>query len=175
MLFRSETRKSSHIFAQNLEGKIKQINEKLDKLINAFFDDSVEKETYLKKKDELIQTKKSLQQQKKDFGRKGNNWIEPLKTWILSAHQAEKLAFGNDYHEMKSFVKKIGANHQLLNKKVSFALKTPYNILLRYKAENGGATPPKWRGSGAFKFSKNNESLRWWARMDSNHRPRHYQ
>ena len=169
-IWEKETRKSSHIFVQNLETKIKQINEKLDKLINAFLDDSVEKETYLKKKDELIQTKKSLQQQKKDFGRKGNNWIEPLKNWILSAHQAEKLAFGNDFHEMKSFVKKIGTNHQLFNKKVSFALKAPYNILLRYKAENCGATPPKRRGSGAFKFSKNNESLRWWTRLDLNQR-----
>ena len=170
-IWEKETRKSSHIFAQNLEIKIKQINAKLDKLINAFLDDSIEKETYLKKKDELIQTKKSLQQQKKDFGRKGNNWIEPLRNWILSAHQAEKFAFGNDYHGMKSFVKKIGTNHQLFNKKVSFALKTPYNILLRYKAENGGATPPKRRGNGAFKFSKNNESLRWWAVVELNHWP----
>ena len=100
-IWEKETRKSSHIFAQNLEIKIKQINEKLDKLINAFLDDDVEKDTYLKKKDELIQTKKSLQQQKMDFGRKGNNWIEPLKNWILSAHQAGKFAFGNDYHGMK--------------------------------------------------------------------------
>ncbi len=99
----------------------------------------------------------------KDFGRKGNNWIEPLKNWILSAHQAEKLAFGNDLHEMKSFVKKIRTNYQLFNKKVSFALKTPYNILLRYKVENGGATTCLVGQSGAFNLSKNNKSLRWWA------------
>ncbi|KKW24417.1 MAG: hypothetical protein UY68_C0004G0009 [Parcubacteria group bacterium GW2011_GWF2_52_12] len=41
---------------------------------------------------ELITTKTDLQRRKSDFGRKGNNWIEPLREWILAAHYAEKLA-----------------------------------------------------------------------------------
>jgi hypothetical protein len=47
--------------------------------VNAFLDGTIEKETYLAKKDELIKTKTDLNKRKADFGRKGNNWIEPLK------------------------------------------------------------------------------------------------
>ena len=160
-IWEKEAKSSSHIFVQNLEGKIKTTDEKLDKLINAFLDGDIEKETYLKKKEELIKTKKDLSGQKSDFGRKGNNWIEPLKEWILSAHQAEKLAFGNDFHEMKSFVKKIGTNHQLFNKKMSFQYKAPFNILLRYKGEIEQATARKAGWSEAPKSIKIPESCIW--------------
>ncbi|MBU1663082.1 recombinase family protein, partial [Patescibacteria group bacterium] len=51
---------SSQSFAQNLEEKIKEAEMKLDKLVNAFLDGSIEKETYLVKKDELIKTKTDL-------------------------------------------------------------------------------------------------------------------
>ena len=156
-----EAKSSSHIFAQNLEDKIEAINEKLDKLINAFLDGDIEKDTYLKKKEELIQTKKFLFQQKSDFGRKGNNWIEPLKEWINCAREAEKLAFSNNYHEMKSFVQKIGTNHQLFNKKMSFKPIAPYNILLRYKREFEQARPAESGASEARKYMKINESMFW--------------
>jgi hypothetical protein len=95
---------SSQSFAQNLEKEIKEVEQKLDKLVNAFLDGSIEKETYLTKKDELITTKTDLQQRKSDFGRKGNNWIEPLREWILTANHAEKLASSNEFDEIKSLV-----------------------------------------------------------------------
>lgn len=78
-VWEKENIQSSQSFAQNLEREIKETEQKLDKLVNAFLDGSIEKETYLVKKDELIQTKTDLQRRKSDFGRKGNNWIEPLR------------------------------------------------------------------------------------------------
>ena len=170
-IWEKEAKSSSHIFVQNLEGKIKTSDEKLDKLINAFLDGDIEKDTYLKKKEELIETKKDLCGQKSDFGRKGNNWIEPLKEWIFSAHQAEKLAFSNDLHEMKSFVKKIGTNHQLFNKKMSFQFKAPFNILLRYKGEIEQATTASGGRSEAPENIKIQQSFNWSGRQDSNLRP----
>ena len=76
-IWEKEKDESSQTFAQNLEAKIKEIEQKLDRLVNAFLDGMVEKGTYLQKKDELIKTKTDLLQKKADFGRKGNNWNEP--------------------------------------------------------------------------------------------------
>ena len=160
-VWEKETKQSSHIFAQNLVEKIKLTDEKLDKLINTFLDGDIEKETYLKKKEELIKTKKDLSTQRSDFGRIGNNWIEPLKNWIISAHQAEKLAFGNDYHEMKSFVKKIGTNHQLVNKNIGWKFVAPYDILLGYKGENERARPAAGGASEARNDIKNSLNCIW--------------
>jgi len=81
-VWEKENIQSSQSFAQNLEREIKEAESKLDRLVNAFLDGSIEKETYLAKKDELITTKTDLQRRKSDFERKGNNWIEPLREWI---------------------------------------------------------------------------------------------
>jgi len=81
-MWEKENIQSSQSFTQNLEKEIKKTEQKLDRLINAFLDGSIEKDTYLAKKDELIKTKTALLQKKDNFGRKGNNWIEPLKNWI---------------------------------------------------------------------------------------------
>ena len=120
---------SNQIFAQNLENQLKETENKLDKLVNAFLDGTIEKEIYLVKKDELIKTKTDLQRKKSDFGRKGNHWIEPLRDWVLTAHQAGKLALSNDFDEIKSLVEKIGTNRQLLSQKVAWLWKKPYDLL----------------------------------------------
>ena len=90
-VWEKDNAQSAQSFAQNLDEKIKEAETKLDKLVNAFLDGSIEKETYLVKKDELIKTKTDLNKRKSYFGRKGNNWIEPLRNWINTAHHAEKL------------------------------------------------------------------------------------
>ena len=53
--------------------KIKETEQRLDKLVNAFLDGSVEKEIYLVKKNELIHTKTALLEKKDNFLRKRNN------------------------------------------------------------------------------------------------------
>jgi len=128
-----EQAQSSQSFAQNLEERIKETEQKLDKLVNAFLDGIIEKDTYLAKKDELIKTKTALLQKNDDFGRKGNNWIEPLRNWILSANYAEKLASSNDFDEIKSFVEKIGTNRRLLDRKLIFDFQKPFDLVPKYK------------------------------------------
>ena len=104
------------------------------KLVNAFLDGSIEKETYLVKKDELIKTKTDLNKRKSDFGRKGNNWIEPLRNWINTAHHAEKLTLSNNFYEIKSLTEKIGTNRRLLSRKTEFEFVRPYDLIPKYRA-----------------------------------------
>ena len=132
-VWQKENIQSSQSFAQNLEKEITDSEHKLDRLVNAFLDGSIEKETYLAKKDEFIKTKTDLKRRKSDFGRKGNNWIEPLREWILAAHHAEKLASSNEFDEIKSFVEKIGTNRRLLSKQVLVGPCPPFDLVAKQK------------------------------------------
>ena len=133
-IWEKEQTQSSQSFAQNLELKIKETDEKLDKLVNAFLDGTIEKETYLIKKDELVKAKTELLERKRDFGRKGNNWNEPLRGWINDACSAEKLASSEDYYEIKSLVEKIGTNRRLLNRIALLDFKKPFDLIPYYKS-----------------------------------------
>jgi hypothetical protein len=99
------------------------------------------------KKDELIKTKTDLNQRKSDFARMGNNWIEPLREWIITAHHAGKLALSSDLHGIKSLVLKIGTNRRLLSRKIRLRLIPPYE-----KIPESKKTPHKFCLVGAAGF-----------------------
>ena len=168
-IWESEQKDDNKSFAQNLEQKIKEAETKLDKLVNAYLDGTIEKEIYLVKKNELIQTKTDLNNMKSDFGRKacppyayrrerasdtvthglpstvttsdtgfgrrGNNWLEPLKQWIIDANYAKKLALSKDFIAIKSFAEKIGTNRRLLNREVVWEWREEWKILADFNAE----------------------------------------
>ena len=131
-VWEKEKSNSSQSFAQNLEIKIKETEVKLDILVNAFLDGSIEKETYLIKKDELIKTKTAFFEKKSDFGRKGNNWIEPLRDFIKTAHHAKKLALSNDFYEIKSLAERIGTNRKMIEKTAKLDLIRPYELIAKF-------------------------------------------
>lgn len=158
---------SSQSFAQNLDEKIKEAEIKLDKLVNAFLDGSIEKETYLVKKDELIKTKTDLNKRKSDFGRKGNNWIEPLRDWIKTAHHAEKLTLSNDFYEIKSLTEKIGTNRRLLSRKTEFEFVRPFDLIPKY-TEKCERSPAEGGASEQLIASDFEKSLSWSGCRESN-------
>jgi hypothetical protein len=127
-------------FAQTLATELSLIQSKLDILVNGFLDGIIDKETYLKKKDELIKQKIELEHRQSRFGQRAKLWVEPMRDWLETAHKAEKLALSNDYHEMKQMMEKIGTNRQVKDKEVGVDFQRPYDILLNFKAlQRGGA------------------------------------
>ncbi len=166
---------SQNSFAQNLNEKIKQVDNKLDKLINEFLDGTIEKEFYLKKKDELIKIKKDLiEQKKKYFGRNGKatfGWIEPLKSWVVSLTEPRKLQSSSDFLEIKSYVQKIGTNHRLYNKQINFDFKNPYRFVPKYRGLCEPSQPPHWLGSRS-NCQKIQKCSDWSECADSNRGPR---
>jgi len=159
-VWEKENIQSSQSFAQNLDEKIKDTEQKLDKLVNAYLDGTIEKEIYLVKKDELIQNKTALLEKKDDFGRKGNNWIEPLRNWIKDAHHAEKLASSNDFDEIKSFAEKIGTNRRLLDRKLIFDFARPFDLIPKY-AEKCERSPAAGAASEQTNCPQNSQCLDW--------------
>jgi hypothetical protein len=78
MLFASQEAKEQHSFSQNLEHRIKDLDMKIDKLINTYLENLISKEAFLKKKNELLEQRIGLQEKLDDFGKKGLVWFELL-------------------------------------------------------------------------------------------------
>ena len=144
-VWEKEEQKNLIFFAQSLETKGKDTEEKLDKLVNAFLEGTVDKDTYLQKKEELIKLKTNLSQQKSDFGQKSKFWFEPLKNWVESADEAGKLANSKDFCFEKSLLEKIGTNRILKDKKLRFDFAPPFSFVSKYKG---------WRESCGIKIKR---------------------
>ncbi|MFA6594535.1 MAG: recombinase family protein [Candidatus Buchananbacteria bacterium] len=154
-VWEKEKDQSSQIFAQNLKVKTKEADNRLDKLIDSYLDELIDKDAYLKRKSELIKTKTDLNRQRSDFGRTGNNWNELLRNWIKDANCAQKLALSKDFIAIKSFAEKIGTNRRLLDKNVIWDWAKPWEILAKYKSEFETICEQSSLGN----FGKNYESI----------------
>ena len=130
----AEEQTKLHSFAQTLATDLSLIQSKLDNLVNGFLDGIIDKDTYLKKKDELIRQKVELEHRQSRFGQRAKLWVEPMRDWLETTHKAGKLALSNDYHEMKQMMEKIGTNRQVKDKAVGVDFQRPFDILLNFKA-----------------------------------------
>ena len=70
-------------------------------------------------KDLLLREKAGLLESEENFGQRRKNWIEPLRSYVLSLQEAADLEKTSDYVEWKKFFQKIGSNPILKDKTVS--------------------------------------------------------
>jgi len=72
-----ENAQSCFAFVQKNREKIKEINSKLQRLLDAYLEQIIEREIYLDKKSKLMSEKKTLEEEIIKFEQKQNDWLEP--------------------------------------------------------------------------------------------------
>lgn len=133
-----EESQSSRNIAHNLQQSLDEHQGKLDRLVSAYVDGDIPKESYLPKKEALLTQKIALTSDLKRAGREGGKiWIEPLKNWIEAANTASELVSSNNFEGMKSFIRRNGSNPVLANKKMVFSFSEPWSSVALHKAQTG--------------------------------------
>jgi len=124
-----EEKHASQSGVQNLSDNIKASEARMDKLVGAYLDGDISRDIYTKKKDEIMRATLALKEKKKDFGHQGNDWVEPLREWILDTKQATFLSSSSNFPEIASFVKKVGTNPLVRDKSARFGVPAPYQFV----------------------------------------------
>ena len=107
-----------------------ELVKKLDKLLESYLEEIIDIESYQRKKDELLQTKKVLQEKIEEIRTKGSSWLEPLQEFIKVAAEAAKIARAkNNGKDIAIFAKKVGSNYFLNNTVLEFLPIAPFNLL----------------------------------------------
>jgi DNA invertase Pin-like site-specific DNA recombinase len=78
-------------FVQEAGEKIKTINIKLQRLLDGYLEQDIEREIYRTEKAKLLSEKKSLEEQMAKLEQKQNDWLEPMKNWINYAQNMGKI------------------------------------------------------------------------------------
>ncbi len=101
---------------EETKGAIVEIQRKLQRLLDGYLDQDIEREVYLKKKAELLGEKKSLEEKNHQFEHNQNSWVEPMRKWIKEAENLAKTAQDNDLNAKQVIAKEIfGSNLSLSN------------------------------------------------------------
>jgi len=87
---KEDTAQSSSAIVLTLENQLETVKQRLDKLLDAHLEGTVDKADYLKKKEQFISKKVIMEEQIREIKNKGANWLEPMREFILSSCQAKK-------------------------------------------------------------------------------------
>jgi site-specific DNA recombinase len=104
-------------FAQSKREEMKEISIKLQRLLDSYLDQDVDRDSYLNKKSELLSQKKTLEEQISRFLQTHHAWLEPMREWIIEAAGAANIARGKDLNAKKVLAQKIFGSNLILSDK----------------------------------------------------------
>ncbi len=111
---KTKSAQSVSAFVQEAREKIKIITAKLQRLLDGYLEQDIEREVYRGEKAKLLSEKKSLEEQNIKLEQKQNDWLEPMKNWIKVASNLEKIARDNNLFHKKVVAEQVfGSNLRL--------------------------------------------------------------
>ncbi|MBI5071957.1 recombinase zinc beta ribbon domain-containing protein [Candidatus Falkowbacteria bacterium] len=111
---KNQDAQSSAAFVQEIKNTIESLKMKLQRLLDSYLEQDIEREVYLEKKAKFISEKKSLEEKIVHLKQKRTGWIEPMKEWIKEAENLPKIAREHNLLDKKVMAKKIfGSNLRL--------------------------------------------------------------
>jgi len=126
---KKESCKAESAFAQNLKSQLREIEAKLDRLLDNQLEGIISNEEYADKKQKILNQKIEISEKMKDFEQNGNHWLELCKRFVFEANQAQIVALQKDFPEKKNYLKRIGSNPLLSEREVFVEYKNPWKLL----------------------------------------------
>ncbi|OGL91219.1 hypothetical protein A3H10_03790, partial [Candidatus Uhrbacteria bacterium RIFCSPLOWO2_12_FULL_46_10] len=128
-------------FVLESQNKIRAIQTKLQRLLDGYLEQDIEREIYREQKAVLLSEKKSLDEKMARIEQKQNDWLEPFQNWIKVATTFVKIARDSNLQGKKVAAKEIfGSNLRLASRAVRGEPVFPYLSAL-CAAESIGKIP----------------------------------
>jgi DNA invertase Pin-like site-specific DNA recombinase len=150
---------SSSFFAQKIKQEISKIDEKLEKLMNAYLESVLNIKEYQKAKNKLINQKQVLKDKLNAFEQKSDNRFELAARFIKASKQAKIIASEENPEGIRDFLKKIGSNFQLQNQNISFCPRGAWQIVAKWGF--GARSAPAERLCREVISSQNDKIAKW--------------
>ena len=110
----------------DLQANIAQLSAKLQRLLDSYLDQDIDRDTYTNKKAEVMSQKKGFEEKFSKLTLGQNLWLEPMKKWIETAVSIYKIASSDNLEAKKSLCLEIfGSNLILKNKKARMRVLEP--------------------------------------------------
>ena len=113
-----ESAQSVSDFVKENEKKILDITLKLQRLLDGYLEQDIDKEIYREEKAKLLSEKKSLEEQISTTSQNQKRWLEPMQEWIKDAQNMEKIALDCNLLDKKVAAKKVFGSNLLLQNKL---------------------------------------------------------
>ena len=129
---KEKSAQSVSAFVLESQNQIRAIQTKLQRLLDGYLEQDIEREIYREQKTKLLLEKKSLDEKMARIEQKQNDWLEPMKEWIKVASNLVKIARDSNLLEKKVAAKEIfGSNLRLASRALCGEPMFPFSAALR--------------------------------------------
>ncbi len=116
--------------SQLLESSIQSTQSKLDKLLDLYLDQTLDEVAYKQKQNLLFDEKSLLIDQKDKLKENGSGWLEPMKEFVKSAINANKVKSDeNNEQQLRTIAQSVGSNFILKDRQLSTEYQQPFKLL----------------------------------------------
>ena len=118
--------------------EIEKINKKLQKLLDSFLDELIDRDTFTVEKAKFMSLKKTLQEQKEACAAGRADWLEPFQIWITTAKNAGEIAKADSLEQKRVLALEVFGSNLILDcKKARGSCVKPWSLLVE-KSLTGG-------------------------------------
>ena len=116
---KTEAAHSCHAFVADKQQEIKVIITKLQRLLDSYLDQDIDRDDYRNRKAKFLSDKKTLEESVTRLQHTQTSWLEPMKTWVKEASGVEQIARGEDKNAKKVLAQKIFGSNLTLSHKIA--------------------------------------------------------
>ena len=121
-LVKKEKRQAAQSAAQLVaqkQAEIEKINLRLQRLLDSFLDELIDRETFTVEKAKLMSQKKTLEEQKDRLMAGRADWLEPFQNWIITARNAGKIAIAPSLQQKRVLALEVFGSNLVLDCKIA--------------------------------------------------------
>ena len=138
---KEQSAQSVAAFVRESEDTIRAIQIKLQRLLDGYLEQDIDREVYRERKAKLLLEKKSLEENMARIEQKQHAWLEPFQSWVKVASTLVGIARDGTLLEKKGAAKEIfGSNLRLRAREIHGEPIPPYLSALR-ASESVGLIP----------------------------------
>ena len=130
-----QSAQSAATVAAQKRGEIEKIKVRLQKLLDSFLDEIIDRDTYVAEKAKWMSQKKSLEEQSTALLQGRADWLEPFQSWILTAKNAGEIAVSGSLQQKRVLAKEVFGSNLVLDRKKArgYCLK-PWSLLAEHSS-----------------------------------------
>ncbi len=115
----SDTAHSFTAFVAEKQSTKRAIDTKLQRLLDSYLEQDIDRDEYRQNKAELMSEKKTIEESIARLQQTQTAWLEPMKTWVKEASGVDEVARGEDKNAKKVLALKIFGSNLTLSHKIA--------------------------------------------------------
>jgi hypothetical protein len=126
-----EESKASLSLSRQVQDRLKDFDEKMERLIDLYIAKEISQEEYQRKKAKLLNEKKEIEEKIGEIEKTSGGWLEPSKNFVTSCNQAGSVAWQANSSAKRDFLKILGSNFILKNRTLLFSYTYPFHLVVK--------------------------------------------